>query len=512
MVTVTAVAFIKLQHPRSLRLALLIGCIGFGAGLLAYLPPPHFPYTYQNDEPSKVEQIQGGYRNLRHPVLMLTIVDALTRLSNTTDQGQRIADIGRTLSAVSVAFAIGALAFCLTASIGLWSGLAAIAMALVQPLLYETTCYFKEDGLHIATLTLCAAAFTIVSRWQRSFESPQAGFLIGLAAGLALSARYYVWVVALVVVVFLLATRRATWLNTGLPSVVALGLFAALHVPWLMQPTSTPGEVAREVSWLLHGHYHVGYTVPHNLYVRQYLESSAPLYAGLLLAGILVWWQSKIRPALAAIVLVCMYVAFLSFSSKYAERYFLPILLVLIAAQASGWSAIMNLLQSAFPKTKTLASFAAALLVALPIYVQNREVSQLKQLFARDSRQELARWIENNLPPDVQIAEDSQAQLRNWHPALVTRHAHFVTDLGSPEEMIAAGFTHIIMCYDRHHRYTGVGRRILDPQDKESAARKERYLRLLNDFPMIWQSESVNPKALHPGLQVVALKPENKLD
>ncbi|MDR2463671.1 MAG: hypothetical protein LBD30_07835, partial [Verrucomicrobiales bacterium] len=85
----------------SARLTFGLAAAWLAVLLWAGLPQIHFGWGYHNDEPTKVLQILDNAWNLRHPPLMLELVDAVARALRLAD-GQDIAVCGRLLSLLAV--------------------------------------------------------------------------------------------------------------------------------------------------------------------------------------------------------------------------------------------------------------------------------------------------------------------------------------------------------------------------------------------------------------------------
>ncbi|MFQ3670725.1 MAG: hypothetical protein SNJ84_04630, partial [Verrucomicrobiia bacterium] len=209
---------------------------------------------------------------------------------------------------------------------------------------------------------------------------------------------------------------------------------------------------------------------------------------------------------------VWLYLEAISWSPKFSDRYFLPVewfwavglgvglgMLGEVAVRMGrAWGEVGGLVAS-----WGLVLGVGAWLVA----GSGSGLEERRERFQRDDRRELARWIEGNLPPEARWVEDDQAQIRWWLPERVLGWGEFVVDLGTAEEWVAAGAEYAVICRDRHHRYTARGQVVRRDESGIAEVRRERYRRLLEEGEILWRSPGMDPKVLHPGLELIGLAP-----
>lgn len=471
-----------------------------------------FPFTYHNDEPSKVEQVMTGTRNLRHPVLMLTVADGVVGWFGVREKPQRVAWVGRAMSGLAMAVAVGALGATVTLAVGWLPGLFAGVLGLARADFFEASQMFKEDAWHLATGALAVLGAVAWVRQPEARRSIGWAWGFGCVLGLAVSARYYAVLPAGLALVWVWMRGDRWWQGLGVAALGLVGVFLILHLSWLKEVEWVRREVTQEMAYFLHGHFGVGEAVPHRLYWRKW-ETMASLFQWVLVSvGLLGLVTRRHWAGLVALGGVAVYVAVLSWSPKFSDRYFLPVEWAWCLALGLGLGvAGMALLRfgRAFGETwgvalATLGVGGAGLwLVAGPW----AEMEERQARFDMDTRQELARWIETHLPPEARWVEDDLAQIRVWLPHQTLSFAEFVVDLGTPEDFIAAGATHVVLCRDRHHRYSARGQVIRVDEGGAARVRRERYQRLLEEGRLVWSRPGMNPKVLHPGLDLIELAP-----
>lgn len=491
------------------REALGIGLVFLLIGLVWYLPASPFPYVYHTDEPSKVDQLVERKRNMRHPVLMLTVAEVVTTAAGVGTDRQRVAEWGRRLSGLYVALAVGTLVAVVALAGGWLAGVAAGVLMLAQASFYEASHFFKEDALHLGTLGLLGLMVALGERrWQRS-GGVEVGSLIavGVALGLAVSARYYA--VFLIPMVAVWGGLRAGWSwTTGVALVgPVLMLWAMLHLPWILGGTPWVAEVRQEWDQMVGGHYGVGLAVPHFLYWRLWGADVSGLESYAVVTG-LIWVMARGRlTGWLVLIGVMIYVLAITWSPKFADRYLLPVEWVLVGVAGMGFrvwmEGIYRMSMGWGRKTAgCVTAFTGAVLMGWMVMIPGERLQERVALFQRDSRQELAAWIEANLPPEGKVAEDDQGSIREWLPNRVVAHQEFVVDLGTVEDWREQGIEYVVLCRDRHHRYTAKGQRRA-VGDVVGEIRAERYRRLLEEGEILWSGEPRDPKALHPGLDLV---------
>ncbi len=486
-----------------------------GLGLLVvalglYWPPSDFRFEYHNDEPSKVEQIVSGTRNLRHPVLMLTVADGVVWVAGVQEDRQAVAWLGRGLSGLALAVAVGTLGATVALGAGWLPGVMAGMLALGRPDFYEASQMFKEDAWHLATVGL---AVLVAVAWGREKGAGRAiGWALGFGGvlGLAVSARYYAVVPALLALGWVWVRGGRWWSGVGWTVLGLIGVFLALHLPWLEEVGLARAEVAREIEYFARGHFGVGETVPHDLYWKK-LEGMASWFQwGLLgLAAVGLAVRGQIAGLLAGAG-AWAYLWVLGWSPKFADRYFLPVEWAWCLGMGLGLGTMGLVALRVMRAYGERVGLGVAVLVmaGAGLWVLGGwwpEVEERRGLFELDDRRELAEWMERNLPGEVRWVEDDLAQIRLWLPGRTVGFAEFVVDLGTAEELVKMGAGYAVLCRDRHYRYTADRQVAQKDEGGVAAMRRERYRRLLEEGMIVWSSPGRHPKVMHPGLDLVDL-------
>jgi hypothetical protein len=464
------------------------------------------PWFYHNDEPSKVQQIQSGERNLRHPPLMLTLTDLLATMDGATQNPQAVVELGRGLSAFCMALA---LALMVDWALIMVHPVTALGLLLALPFhsgLFEAGHYFKEDALF-----LCGVALSIRAQafWAEKPRLLSALFL-GIALCVLAGSKYVGCLVLLPLLTHLFwfhkAPRDLKW-KFGL--VVVLGMIL-VYWPALIRLKTGTFFLTDEISVLVAGDYGAGRAVPHAFYWKMLCHDfSLPFILVGVTAYIIAMYRQG-RPGFCFMPWFCFLAMLgLACASKYSERYLWPVLLLVMTLLICG---PVLLAQSFFKREGRqlgregtliavgLASSLFLLTLNLPDFLRCREG------FFRDSRQELVQWMKHHLDANqVVLAEDTLAKVDVPEYDERTWKSYFVADLGSLEELRSYGVTHLIISYDVYHRFvdgsvatTGGGRQLFEQ-------RRHFYTKILQEGILLWSEEARDPKALHPGLKLIEI-------
>jgi len=468
-----------------------------------------FHWGYHNDEPSKVDQVKTGERNLRHPPLMLTLTNFVVNVGGFSNESQRIVEVGRFLSALSMGLALVLMADLLWVRI---HPMAALGWACVAPFhagFFEVGHYFKEDSFFLLGIAL-------VLRCSDFFLSKQslAGALgLGLALAFLAGTKYVGWLLVFFVVLqLLLFSQASTTLKVKCLGAFTLGLIL-VYGPALTRLDILQLFLKDEAGLLLSGDYGAGWQVPHGLYWKQLVDDfSLPLIVvglssymvGVVILKIRGYWL------MPSVILTTMFL--LAWTSKYSERYLLPVLLMVMAMIIAGPVLMVLVIFKKWPqlKFKSLALGLAVFVPSLFLFKDNvSDFTQCYEGFQKDSRKELVQWVKTNLKSEqVVLAQDTLAKF--YEPELSKKvwSSYFVADLGTWEELRALGVTHVIISFDVYHRYVNLKRQMKQQESAEFVRRRQFYLKALSEGRVLWSSPNHNPKALHPGLKLIALNPE----
>jgi 4-amino-4-deoxy-L-arabinose transferase-like glycosyltransferase len=469
-----------------------------------------FSIYFHPDELSKARQVIGGDRNFNHPLLFIDATAAAARVLGARDDVS-IVRVGRGVSASFAAIAVGALvAWAWCTCRGGWFGAALVGIsAALCPMLLVNAHYAKEETALVMGLCLVVAAFPIA--WRAPAGAARAGALalMGVCAGIAISAKY---VGALALIPALIAVGRTP--RQGVRRLVmdaASCLLPALAAALLLQPQLLSDArnaelladgVTREALHAVNEHYGHRLAVPSWYFAGAVLDQTH--WAVLALFGVfvvLVVSDARRRVARAddvcALAITLGYLLVLSFSAIPVTRYVLAPVVLTHAMAAMGAARIVRTVPG-----RPATVVAGLLLTACLAFPAVRCCASFTRQFADDSRDRLAAWIAENLPPDAVVLQDQRIMLDRWRApapngsALTQRidSGQFASDVCSLDQAAAAGVTHVAICdiiyprhFDRQLEYSEASR------DRMLAAR-EFYSRLLSgEHELVWASVPDEP-------------------
>ena len=474
-----------------------------------------FPYSYHPDEAGKVGQIIRGSRNYHHPLLLLSATDIASRVGFVPRTPQAIVETGRGVAAAFAAGTVAALALLAWLSYGALAGWGAGLAVALQGELFETAHYLKEDPALAFGFALSLLA---AHCWWRAPDRRTLRFL-AIACGLAAAGKY-IGVIALAFALPLVIWHRAA--DAALDRRARLKLFAIVfglsflagNLPLFATKLSSPFRSSRnEVQGVAEGP-----AGPHGEYLRQLRHDTPPavaILAGLYAAALLATARRRTPPEWAGLLLPLGYLALISCSAKSAPRYLLPVNALLPLLGALGAAEIAALI--AAPHSRLRRALGALACTALAGWLATAEWPLLQKSFdgfRHDDPTALAEWVKANLPPDAVIAEDHRVNLSPTKgegfstaariPQKVL-DAKFAADLGTFDELLAKGVTHIAVCHESYGRYfrDETGGPAKPGKPREFYERVFRQGTLLKEWPRGAISY------LQPGLRLYRIAPEN---
>lgn len=456
-----------------------------------------FPWYYHNDEPSKVRQVMEGWRNMRHPPLMVEVVSAVCHLTGRAGEAQEVVMVGRVLSAFYVAGGVALLADAAWLLGGPVAGMAAGVLLLAFGPSYEAAHYFKEDALLLLGLGMACHAQVCVMRGG----GRGAGLWWVLACAVLMSGKWVGWLWAVAGWLFIwrkLGEDRLLrlWCLVGLVGLVAVLIGWRVAVEWRIWLSSSE----EEVRLLWSGDYRSGMEVPHRRYVdllgwQTGWNLAVFVWMGALATGfwrrcpVMVW-----TAVCAAVTLVG-----LSWMGKYSERYLMPISWWVI-----WWAVVVPCVLLAGERLRWMGWGVALVLMGWLWNQHAEDFSARRKGFAHDSRAALQKWLEEQCTADWKLARESLSGVTlpggRWQ-----EEAFFAADLGTVDELIQRGITHVLISYDVHHRFVD-GSTAPQHRDVEFHRRERFYRDLLQRGKVVWESPAQNPKPLHPGLRLIGLR------
>jgi hypothetical protein len=453
--------------------------------------------------------------------------------------------LGRWTSAVFAAGAVAALALLAWRRYGTLVGWGAGFAVALQVDLFETAHYMKEDPAMVfgIALSLFAADLWWTSPGRRTLR------FLAVACGLAAAGKYLgimVLVFALPMVIWCRAAdatlaRRLRLKLFG----IAFGItFLACNLPLFATKLSSPfRSIGQEVQGVAGGHRGITRQIPHGEYLET-LHENAPrlvlILAGLYLAHLLVSARRRTVGEWVTILFPLAYLATISCSPKIADRYLLPVNVLLPFLAMLGVAEIGRTLDSEKLPARRMLSYAAVF--GLACWLAYSEWPAFRRSFdgyTHDDPTEAAAWVRANLPPDAVIAEDHRISLsptksdkiksskkkegdeekENAPPVLAYEPSkdarvpqkvyspNFAPDLGSLDKLRKCGVTHVAICKQSYGRYFKD-----ETKPRESAKtgydeRREFYAEVLEEGELLksWPSGTIT--YLQPGIKIFRITP-----
>jgi len=494
----------------------------FAASLTLNTRHNDFPYSYHPDEGGKTGQIIGGIRNYHHPLLMLSATDIISRVAFIPREPQPIVETGRWVSATFAAGTVAALALLAWLHYGAlvaWG--TGIAVGL-QVDLFETAHYMKEDPALLFGIALSLLAAHL---WWRGPSRRTLRFL-AIACGLAVSGKYLGIVAltfALPLVVWHRAAdaildRRARLKLFG----IAFGLtFLVCNLPLFATKLSSPfRSIRNEVHGVAGGHRGITREIPHGEYLET-LHENVPLIVLVLTvfyaANAVFLFRRRTPPEWATLLFPLGYLAVLSCSPKIADRYLLPVSVLLPFLAILGAAELARGLDS--EKLRARRKISYLVLTGLISWVALAEWPAFRRAFdgyTRDDPTAVAEWIKAHLPLDAVIAEDYRVNLSRTKANGVSKDArvpqkvydaNFAPDLGTLDELLAKGVTHVAICKQSYGRYFKDETKPREGAKTAFDKRREFYARVLEEGELVQEWPPGTISYLQPGIKLFRVAP-----
>ena len=494
----------------------------FAGTLVLHTRHNDFPYSYHPDEGGKTGQIILGERNYHHPLLMLSVTDVVARAAFIPRQPQPIVEVGRWVSALFAAGAVAALALLAWLRYGTIAGWGAGLAVALQADLFETAHYMKEDPALLFGLALSLLAAQV---WWQAPGRKTLRFL-GLACGLAVAGKY-LGIIALVFALPLVIWHRAA--DVALDRRARLKLFAlafgltflAANLPLFAAKISNPfRSVRNEMKDIAGGHRGLTRQVPHGEYLDALRKNMPPAVLILAAAYALIVFATARRrtpPEWAALLFPLGYLAVISCSPKTAERYLLPVNVLLPFLGVLGAAEVGRFIGGADSRPRrVLGGLALAALAGWQIAGQIPPFERAYRGFQHDDPTAVAEWIKTNLPADAVIAEDHRVNLSPTKANGVSKNArvpqkvydaNFAPDLGTLDELRAKGVTHVAICKQSYGRYFAD-----DTQPRAGAKsgfgeNREFYARVIEEGELLMEWPTGQISYLQPGIKIYRIAP-----
>lgn len=470
-----------------------------------------FPFSYHPDELTKVEQVRDGTRNFHHPLLLLTATNWLTRFTREDFDCQDIVELGRSCSAFFAATVVATFSWLGFYRFGLRGGIVVGVLMLLQRRPYELAHFMKEDCALLGGIALTFAA--IDAFWRRP-NIPRAS-LLGAAAALATSGKYVGIVMLLPALAVLIARRKsfALWRGLGVFACALFGVVVAVNLPAVIAFPSMLNGLRGEIEQL-NSHSGIEFHFSSFGWVRSFLEVSPVLLIFFVAHLILSFrsWRSRSLPDLLLVGFPIGFGLLLSFSSKQGGRYALP--MTVVAALAGVFGALELWRYARAHRIRWAQRAVVIALVCSGLYDLGR-TALFDQGFKRDHRRELVEWIGRNVAADAIIVEDDRVRIPAEPPAgeptdscelprlaQKVRVALFAADLGSIDDLRAAGVTYVAVAEGRYDVFFEEGRTAMRGKEELFERRQNFYRRLFAEGRLVWSRNTGQVGTLNPGLRL----------
>lgn len=500
----------------------LLAMVLFVGSFTLFTQHHDFPYSYHPDEAGKTGQIIGGSRNYHHPLLMLSAADIVSRVSFLPREPQTVVQIGRGVSAVFAAGAVIALALLARMRYGALAGWGAGVAVALQVDLFETAHYMKEDPALLFGLALSLFAAQV---WWSKPDARTLRFF-AMACGIAVSGKY------LGVIALLFALPLVIWVphaGTALDRPTRLKRFGAAYavtflicnLPLFALKLASPfRSIRNEMKGVAGGHRGITREIPHGEYLET-LRDNVPaiilILAAFYVLDSLIRARRRSAVEWATLLLPLGYLAAISCSPKIADRYLLPVnvlipfFAVLSAAElARGFDS---------EKLRWRRILSPLVLVALVAWISSAQWPAFRRSyegFTHDDPAAVAAWIKTNLPLDAVIAEDHRVNLsptkangvsKNARVPQKVYNANFAPDLGTLDELRAKGVTHVAICKQSYGRYFKDETKPREGAKTTFDQRQEFYAEVLEQGELVrdWPPGTIS--YLQPGIRLYRIAP-----
>ena len=500
-----------LENPGVRILALVVLFIG---ALFFYTRHNDFPIFYHPDEETKGVQVVTGERNFHHPLLLLNTADLILRASGEPRTVENAVLSGRRASALFAAIALVALTV-LAWRRGGWPGalLAAPVLAL-HPLLHELAHYCKEDPALLMGMSLSLLALDYFA----NRPTLRSALLLGGACALAASGKYLGILMLLPALPWVMLHRSEPglrWKRLGAFAAGFVVLFLVVNFSFLRDWQGLLGAFGYELNAAqVGGAKGLTRDVPHDKYVRVFLENvSWPLLAGLFFF-VLGWWIRKKERRGSDLVILFLplgYALLLSFSPKTANRYFLAVAPFLLLCGSLGLVWLGEFLRTRIPwRGKLVGSVIFGVVAALAVREQWLLTRPNIRSFRTDSRMEMGTWISQNLPVHATILAETRVSLgktSTWsrsapRPDLQVTEKTFLPDFGPLETLQPGGKKYFAVIRTSYGGYLSDKRKPSPNQTEQHFRRRQFYAELFQNGRLLKKSG---------GKGVIHLNPEVRL-
>lgn len=470
------------------------------------------PHIYHPDEYQKylavVRMASYGDLNPRyflHPSLLLYSTYGMNFLVQTfSDWSTWDASIifaGRIVSCLAGTLSVGLLFYSASRMLSPVSGLIASAFLAVFPIHVTCSRYVKEDALLTFFVLLTLALVTKAAKTQRGRYLLGAG----IAAGLASSVKYsgllcvmilwgYPWLAQalqqqpserrMICNYRFLPSRRFFILSFIASVLVPVGFI--LGTPYsILDSAKFVSDFNSERGHMISGHSSA-ITAASQYWTFHLRHSLLEGVGGLALSASLVAFGLALRrfvfPGLYILALFLLFYLPAEFvrakPAPQAERYILPCVPFVALALGFLWQFLRT-------KQVQLLRVGYVILLVLAFSTQAFRSAQLASELRPDTRDTLARWMQENLPPDAKVAIDwrqygpqfitDPVQIHHFHPTTVLLDLH-------PEALASGGYDYVVLSSLHYDRYFS--------QPNIVPAYREVIRTIFRRYPIVYEVEA----------------------
>jgi hypothetical protein len=506
------------QERRAMRrpamIVLLIALLTGVFSAVVFFSTRHndYPVYFHANSGPQAKEIITSHHNFHQPLLLVTLTKAAVAATGTAPTSQAVGEIGNWTAAALgglAAAALTLLAFMLRGWLA--AACSAVILGLCSPLIYYGH-FFKED----TALAFGVAATFLALGWYWPRRTRWSIALVGAACGLAVAGKYIGITAALMALpAVMLARPIARSEAEAEPSITRpramrwfglamLATFFAVNYEALFPLKHFIEGVIYEVFHVTSGESDHGYVELRRMKplakYAQFLAIEMPWTVTVLAAigtiAILARWRASSAVEKLMVLFAAAFFLMVTQSTVQQSRHMLPTWMLLHAIAAYGIVHIVS-----WRKLGRATPWALAIALLLPTaYVQWRHVADRVGEFPRDSRLLMATWIGANLPPGAKIAADTTCGLpdpeaefhedekRTLACEVVT--SKYAADLGTLDELLAQGYTHVAVARKRINQVTSQTRLPVEQERKRHERRVEFYRLILERGQVVWDSHA----------------------
>jgi uncharacterized membrane protein YczE len=481
-------------------MALLLALVALAGSFFLNTRHNTFPDGFHPDEPWKADQVlsQNGYRNFRHPQLMLEVTQRVFNLGRTPRDRQAVVVLGRHVSAGFASVAVAAI--CLTGYLagGLWGAtLLGLAGALCSSLAAYAH-YFKEDAALAMGMCLVLLGTCWMMKARSHFGKSAGVILLAVACAIAASGKYIgiVFVIAGLAAVIAAPSKRWQHRLWGTIAFLLIAGFctAAINYRIFIDPAGFKHGFGYEAEHVTTSHFGLALNRPNVYYFATLpIETGWPivLLGSAAIPMLLITWRKRSGWDVMASLFGPGFLLVLSLSKIPATRYLLPaaVMTHVMAGLFALW--VIQLMAEFRRRAAAGIAFATViLLIGLP-----RCISVVHQ-FGDDSRDRLRAWLVANLPAKSIVVGDFYTGMVVHAVAMrgtdtigdgiKVREAFAATLFGPLSSLPAKGINYVAVSDLAYDRYFQPDIRPTDDFKQRFDQNRQWYVDLFTNYKPVW--------------------------